>query len=95
MKRSLYALAAACVLAVSASATWAVEAARSVWVFTRGAWDFAGDCFGKLLTGPAPVAEAGEMKPRTYLLAARSFHQRLVKRERPVISQDWRMCPSV
>lgn len=42
----------------------------------------------------SPEAEA-QRKPQVYFVQARAFVARLVKRERPVLTNSWRMCPSV
>lgn len=42
----------------------------------------------------SPAAEA-QRKPQVYFVQARAFVARLIKRERPVLTNSWRMCPSV
>ena len=37
---------------------------------------------------------SGVAKPAVQCVQAKAFVQRLVKRERPVLTNSWRMCPS-
>lgn len=39
--------------------------------------------------------ESGIAKPAVQRVQAKAFVQRLVKRERPVVTSTWRMCPSI
>lgn len=38
--------------------------------------------------------DEGEAKPAVLLIQAKAFVMRLAKRERPVLTSSWRMCPS-
>lgn len=42
----------------------------------------------------APAAETLQ-RPAVAFVQAKAFVQRIVKRERPVMTASWRMCPSV
>ena len=39
--------------------------------------------------------EPGGRSPSVRILQAKAFVQRLVKRERPVVTASWRACPSI
>jgi hypothetical protein len=89
--RSLLALACLCMAAVATSAFRAVASPiLSAYAVVK---DFA---IHFTLRGLDLVARAEpEGKgPAVVLVQAKAFLQRLVKRERPVISNTWRMCPS-
>ena len=48
-------------------------------------------CF---VDGIAPAADKLH-RPRVAFVQAKAFMQRIIKRERPVMTASWRMCPSV
>ncbi len=81
-------------LACVALATVAVASVRSIVAFAREvgmhakAWLV--DAVG-LVAG----TDTEQRKPAVLLVQAKMFVQRLVKRERPVVTSTWRMCPSV
>lgn len=89
--RSLLVLACLAVSAFACSAVRAVgEAAHSAYVTVKGylaAFTLRGL---ELVAKP----EAGSKGPAVVLVQAKAFVQRLAKRERPVLSPSWRMCPS-
>lgn len=95
MKRSLFAIATVLLLAL----TFCAEAAAAT--FHKSA-DYARVCLAsctdfalKVFTGPAPMLEPIDALPQSRMLQARAFLGRLVKRDRPVVSATWRMCPSI
>lgn len=81
---SLLSLAAASCLAFAVSA-----AHRVVHAFAVVALHVV-----NVLASPAKMEGTGLGAPQRLLLAAQSFHARIVKRERPSIQGNWRMCPS-
>jgi hypothetical protein len=87
MKRSLYALALACVALAASAVSHVVDAAVSAYRFTK-------DCLAtgfKLLAG-----EAADLNPVSIRITqAKAFVQRIMKRERPTVTPGWRMCPSI
>lgn len=95
MKRTLFALAAACLIAFAfcfdALATTASKATGFAKACLADCKDFA----LKVLTGPAPLVQPIDVLPESRLLQASAFLGRLVKRDRPVVSPSWRMCPSI
>ena len=91
MKRSFLAIALlAC--ASLASVAYAVVApmVTAVVGFAQHLKDLVID--GIALVSRA-VAEVN--RPAVVLVQAKAFVQRLVKRERPVVTSTWRMCPSI
>ena len=44
---------------------------------------------------PADPKVEASARPRMALVIAREFVRRLIKRERPVVMPQWRMCPSL
>ena len=42
----------------------------------------------------AAVEGSGFAKPAVHRVQAKAFAQRIEKRERPVVTSSWRMCPS-
>lgn len=91
MKMSrLYALAVmACISFASAAVAWARPVFEVAVATARAAKNLVLDGF-KL------AANADAEKTRSVLpfVQAKSFVQRLVKRERPEVTGGWRMCPS-
>jgi hypothetical protein len=57
------------------------------------AWRGVSDALKALLIGP-DVAEALARRPAVALRRAKQFVLRIVKRDRPVVTPRWRMCPS-
>lgn len=91
MKRSFLAsiaLLACAALATAAVSTYDRVAGVALSVF-RSVKDF-------VLGGIALVAGKPEETkgPAVFLVQAKAFVMRLVKRERPVVTNSWRMCPS-
>lgn len=89
MKRSLFALAAGLLVA---SVSLAAQAVTS-------AWDYSVSAVKAVVFGPAPVvaadvAEPANSTPRVALRRAGQFVLRVLKRERPEVTPDWRMVPS-
>ncbi len=82
--RSLVLLA---VVAVASIAS--VVSATARWVYA-GAVALARDTF----VGPVDLVATEAATPQRPLVQARAFVLRLLKRERPVITNDWRLCPS-
>lgn len=91
-RRSLLVLAC---LAVSAIA---VASFREVATITLSAYavvkDLAHAFVVRVLDIVAPK-EAEAKAPAVLLVRAKAFVLRLVKRERPVVTPSWRMCPSI
>lgn len=90
MKKTLIALALACMSAFSFACDLVASAGSFLGGVYRSAKTFAMD---------AIVAVAREdverQMPKVPLERAKSFNQRIMKRERPVVMPSWRMCPSV
>jgi len=82
-------------LAVSALA---VAACRAVATVTLSAYavvkDLAHAFAVRVLDIVAPK-EAEAKAPGVLLVQAKAFVQRILKRERPVVTPSWRMCPSI
>lgn len=83
----LLAAAALCVAAVTYTADAVVSAYYAVKKFT---FDLASDAFAafgaKAETGTGPAVQR---------VQAKAFQRRIEKRERPVVTSTWRMCPSI
>jgi len=97
-KRTLYALAAACAVAATAVAGFAQAVERTRYAMAdciTSVWARLRHFAVKVFSGPAGMVERAEVVARTHLVAAERYALRLVKRERPVIRAEWRMCPSV
>lgn len=56
----------------------------------RGAKQFALDAIEALAR-----EDVKRQAPKVPLVRAKSFVQRILKRERPVVMPSWRMCPSI
>lgn len=89
MKRSFFALAALTVMAGAALFDVAVRAC--VAVYRRAESAFKATVIGPSLQVPA---DAPSSPPVVALRRADDFVLRLLKRERPVITPEWRMVPS-
>ncbi len=81
-------------LACVALATVAVAAIRSVVTF---ACEVGMRAKSWLLDAVSIVAgtDAEQPKVAVLMVQAKAFMQRLVKRDRPVVTASWRMCPSI
>lgn len=98
MKRSLFrsfavALAVGMLSVASAVVSTVVEYGQAV--YRRGRQLFAdfGDYLSRKLT--AQAEESGNRGPAVLFMKAEQFAVRILKRERPVVTPTWRMCPSV
>lgn len=90
--RSIATLGYAVALAVAAALVYVADHA---FCAAREAIHAARRFAVSLLVGPQSIAAAGEVRTATYQKAkAREFTARIEKRERPIISGSWRMCPS-
>jgi hypothetical protein len=88
MKHSLHRFASLIVAACIAAASFVIDCALSVYRFGR-------DLGIATLTGPVQMRQAAEVIQRVGFVIAATFTGRIVKRERPVLTADWRMCPSI
>ncbi len=92
MKRSFrgfISLLAACAIAASSFAHAVADVAHTVYASCRAFKNLLVDNFMALAT-----TEPG--KPETApFVRARAFVLRIAKRERPVVTSSWRMCPSI
>ena len=89
----LFSLAVVACMAAAAACTSAVShAGHAIAATARYAWD-------RITSWLEPAAERpkspAQTRPRVALVAARSFVARLMRRERPIVTPLWRMCPSV
>lgn len=75
---TLLAVAAVCVLATAALALY------------RRARDWTFDLVLKLV----PASENPKRAPAVLIVRSRALAARLLKRERPTVTDGWRMCPS-
>lgn len=87
MKRSFLAIALLACASLAVACYHAV--ADPIVAVCRMAKSFALDAC-KL----AASEDSGVTKPAVQRVQAKAFVQRLVKRERPVVTSTWRMCPS-
>lgn len=82
-------------LAASFTATWRTltdGAAIVVQTYRKAkAWVFATVAEGLELAANKPSVRM----PAVRLVQARSFYTRLMRRDRPVMTDGWRMCPSI
>ena len=83
MKKTVFAF----VLAVIAVFSFACDVLGGVY---RSAKSFAMDAIDTLAR-----EDVERQAPKEKLARAKSFVQRILKRERPVVMTSWRMCPSV
>lgn len=90
--RCLALLALTSAVAFVSAASTAFEAV--VGICSR-AWDYGADLALKVLTGPAAHQDSANTPAIVGFVKAKAFNQRLIKRERPVLSPTWRMCPSI
>lgn len=90
MKKTSRSILVAAACAMIAAASYAVDRvehfARAVY---GGVRDFI---LGAVATIAGPVA--GVLVPAVHLVRAKAFVRRLIKRDRPVVTSSWRMCPS-
>jgi hypothetical protein len=83
MKKALIALAFACL----SFASYAYDIVREVYIHAK---TFVLDAVEAL------SREDVERKvSKVPMVKAKAFSQRIMKRERPVVTSSWRMCPSV
>lgn len=92
MKRSSFALAA-CVAMASALSVVAMVAEAVAKPFVL-AYHYAVDQMARACAIAAPRNEVRQTKP-SWVVKARAFAASLMRRERPVMTDSWRMCPSV
>ncbi len=83
--------AIACAMACSAVSSAFVSVGRAVASAFRLGVGFVVDRLPK----PADPKTEATARPRMALVIAREFVRRLIKRERPVVMPQWRMCPSL
>lgn len=90
----LFAIVAIAIASVaSAVTTAATDIYTHAVAAVHRAWDYMSACFRALPSSP-PKAQA-DLNPISLLVAAKSFMQRMSKRERPRVTPLWRMCPSI
>lgn len=82
----LFAAAALCLAAASASYHYTVDLVCST---ARAVKNLALDGFKM-----AANTQADKAAIEVPLIQAKEFHQRIIKRERPVVSTNWNMIPS-
>lgn len=82
-------------LAASFTATWRIvtDAADLVVQTYRDAkqWVFKVVVTGLAMAGSKPSGR----RPVVLLVQARAFYTRLIRRDRPRMTDGWRMCPSI
>lgn len=95
MIRSFRSFGLLAAVALAAACTFAVSACESIVATARVARDRV---FGWLEAVSTPFARRADWtdlaRPDTPLVQARAFVMRLAKRERPITTSRWRMCPS-
>ena len=88
----IFAVAAiACAMACSAVSSAFVSVGRAVGAVFR----FGASLLEQRPPKPADPQVEAIARPRMALVMARAFVRRLIKRERPVVTPQWRMCPSL
>lgn len=95
MKRTLLLAFAAASLAVASAAQACELFGHKIVGYTRSAIDFVARFAFKVAAGPAPIDQEMATEPSGHLVVAKAFVQRVLKRERPVVTATWRMCPSI
>lgn len=91
LTRSLFALAAAACLACVAVASRTLERASDF-----GAAVLAGvKTFAVHVVDVLAPATAGDREPAVRILQAKEFVQRTIRRKNLLVTDGWRMCPSV
>lgn len=89
MKKSLFGLMAATMVAAClAVASYAREAVNYAYSAAQRIGSAFMDGFSKLTAEPMLVL------PKVAFVQAKAFVQRIAKRERPIMTSTWRMCPS-
>ena len=93
MTRSrLFSIAAiACAMAVGAVTSVCTSVVQAVGAVFR----FGASLLDQRPPMPADPKLEAVSRPRVALVIARAFVRRLIKRERPVVMPQWRMCPSL
>lgn len=90
MKKTVFAF----VLAIMAVFSFAYDVLARTGSFLSGVYhgakSFAMDAIESLASD-----DVERQAPKVKLARAKSFVQRILKRERPVVMPSWRMCPSV
>ena len=81
----------ACATAVGAMSSAFAAVGRAV----SAAFRFGTSPFEQRPPNPADLKNEAAARPRMALVVARAFVRRLIKRERPVVMPQWRMCPSL
>lgn len=88
--RNIAAIAAAVILVAARSVRAAVVEVPRLAI---AAAQLAGEAAWSILVGP-PMRSADPAQPVVPLIRAQAFSERMGRRDRPVISTRWRMCPS-
>lgn len=98
MKSTLKRWGLACALAISVCMSFMWGIASTAAVTVRGVYRVVRDAvmvrwgrFTDLLKSPAPSAE----RPASVLVQAKAYAANLIKRDRPRVTPDWRLCPSI
>lgn len=88
----IFAIAAiACAMAVGVVTTVCAGVGRAVGAVFR----FGASLLDWRPPMPADPKVEAVSRPRVALVIARAFVRRLIKRERPLVFPQWRMCPSL
>jgi hypothetical protein len=91
--RSLVMLAAVTlVTAVASAATYVSDAVVGAYCWGR---DTLAEFGSKLLAGIPTSADESKTASLMGYIKQKAFHQRTIKRERPVVMPSWRSCPSI
>jgi len=90
MKKTFIAFALAFMAVLSFACDVLASAGSLLGGVYRGAKSFAMDAIEALAR-----EDVERQVPKVPLVRAKSFIQRILKRERPVVMPSWRMCPSV
>lgn len=90
--KSIRSLGLALALGLIAAVSTAVNAAAYAYREVR---DWLTEKAFAFVAGVPRQAEAVKHMQAVPFVQARAFVARLIKRERPVLTSDWRMCPSI
>jgi hypothetical protein len=87
----------ACIVALSCAITQSTASWTSdIYSIARTAFWYTVDFVESVVVKAAKAFEQPSQAPRIVgLVAARSFVQRIVKRDRPVLTASWRLGPSI
>lgn len=77
-----------CAFAAAAFHSFAVEPIIAAYRMARG---FVSDAFKAV----GESSTSADLNPVSLRLKFKAFTQRIEKRERPVVTSSWRMCPSI